>query len=167
MKTYKNLYVERRKAFWANPSRGGQAGIAAYQLRAAKRESQVRAAWDNAEDAGLVRLRIEPDESCGLDDLLGDCFDQGCNPDIKPEKLERERQWEIDRIERDGVWGVVGEYMADACPMCGRGGEWTHGASCWGFVGDDWRGDAEVDIMEATLKVAEILSVHGLKIDVD
>jgi hypothetical protein len=89
-----------------------------------------------------------------LDDLLGDCYNPKVNPDINPTKLERERQWAIDRIERDGVWGVVGEYKADVCPTCGRGGEWVHGGSCWGFVGDDWKDDADVGIMEETLEAA-------------
>lgn len=93
---------------------------------------------------GPIRLLIVADENCGLDDLLGDCFNPEVNSDIKAEILESEKQAYILRIERDGVCGVIGEYW--------NGGEWAHVDSCFGFVGDDWResgyGD---DIMGATL----------------
>jgi hypothetical protein len=159
MTTYKELYTEWRKAYWANPSHYGQTGTAMHQLASAKRIARVRAAWEKAEDAGLVRLRIEPDDQYDLEDLLGDCYNPEVNTDIPPERLEQERQWEVDRIDRDGVWGVIGEYRADVCPACGRGGEWKHGDSCWGFVGDDWKDDADVDIMAETLIVSGLMGV--------
>ena len=159
MTTYKELYTEWRKAYWANPNHYGRTGNVAHQLWNAKRIARVRAAWEKAEDAGLVRLRVEPDETYDLVDLLGDCYDPKVNPDIPPDKLARERRWEMERIERDGVWGVVGEYKTDVCPTCGRGGEWKHGDSGWGFVGDDWKDDADVDIMAETLIVSGLMGV--------
>lgn len=46
------------------------------------------------------------------------------------------------RIERDGVCGVVAEYRD---PDLG----WTHADSCWGYVGDDWKSDAVSFMAEA------------------
>ncbi|MEN6534494.1 MAG: hypothetical protein ABFD89_12575 [Bryobacteraceae bacterium] len=152
MKTYRDLYRIARTQYTRHPEWYGQHGIAAVQLKAAKREARIREAWEKAEDAGLVRLRVEPDESTDLDNLLGDVFNPEANPDIDPKRLEQEKQHEIDRINRDGVWGVIGEYKAAVCPACGRGGNWEHADSCWGFIGNDWEGSGyDLDIMEETL----------------
>lgn len=157
MKTYRDLYQTARKAFYANPEIYTSVGLAARQLKEAKRDAMIRAAWETAEESGLVRLRVEPDDVCDLDNLLGDCFDPTANPDIKPERLEREKQHEIDRIDRDGVWGVIGEYKSSVCPTCGRGGEWEQADSCWGFVGEDWKDSGyDLDIMAETLSKAGI-----------
>ena len=69
------------------------------------------------------------------------------NDDIPASRLERERQVEIERVNRDGVWGVIGEYW--------NGREWVHVDSCWGFIGDDWRESGyDADIMRSTLDAA-------------
>lgn len=50
------------------------------------------------------------------------------------------------RIDRDGVCGVVAEYRD---PDLG----WTHADSCWGFVGDDWQDSGyAVDFMDAAMR---------------
>lgn len=93
---------------------------------------------------GPVRLRLVPDETCCLDDLLGDRYNHEVNSNIKPEILDRERAAYIERIENDGVCGVVGEYW--------NGQAWEHADSCFGFVGDDWRESGyDSDIMSTTL----------------
>ena len=97
----------------------------------------------------IVRIRIEPDDSADLDNLLGDCFDPDVNSDIQPHVLARQRQEEIDRINRDGVYGIIGEYK---CPCCGN---WQQVDSCWGFIGDDWKDSGyDLDIKQAALDKA-------------
>lgn len=156
MKTYLDIYRTFRSDYAKHPSRYCHSGVAACQLRSAKFIAAVSGAWDRAESAGLVRFRVEPDGDVDLDDLFGDTYNPDANPDIPAERMKRERQHEIDRAERDGVWGIIGEYKADICPTCGRGGEWVHGGSCWGFIGDDWKDDAEIDIKAETLDAAGI-----------
>jgi hypothetical protein len=155
MKTAIQIFAQYRNSFWANPEHYGRTGIAAYQWQSAKREADIRVQWADAEDKGLVRLRVEPDEHCDLGDLFGDTFDPRVNTGIKPERLEREKQAEIDRINRDGVWGIIGEYR---CPTCGK---WTQADSCWGFVGDDWRESGyDLDIMATALERIRLNTVR-------
>ena len=128
-KTIVREYRRRRRNGW----------LATNALRAAK----VQSAFDALEDE-TVRLRIVPDDYVGLDDLFGDTYNPDANPDIPIKQMEREKQEEIDRINRDGVWGVIGEYF-DGC-------NWQHADSCFGFVGDDWRDSGyDIDIMESAL----------------
>jgi hypothetical protein len=95
-----------------------------------------------------VRLRIVPDECVDLDDLLGDTYSHKANPDIPESRLERERKREIERINRDGVCGVIGEYF--------DGEQWEQADSCWGFIGDDWKESGyDKDIMASTIKAAD------------
>lgn len=106
---------------------------------------------------GLVRLKVESDECCDLEELLGDYFDPVINTDVKPNKLAEQKQHEIDRINRDGVWGIVGEYLCGACL------QWVVANSCWGFIGEDWKGSGyDLDCMEVTLDaLATIPRVHA------
>ena len=102
------------------------------------------------EALGLVRLECKPDEYADIDDLEGDCFDPKHNPDVDPSQLEAERKAFHARINREGVWGLVGEY-AD-------GTHWAHADSCWGFVGDDMINSGyDVDIKALTI---EALRAH-------
>lgn len=56
-----------------------------------------------------------------------------------------------DRIENEGVWGLVGEVKCKCC------GSWTTTDSVWGFVGDDWKNSGYDDyIIKTTKKQAEI-----------
>ena len=150
MKTYLEHYNTARQDYWQHPKRYFPTGLAARQLAHAKRKAHILEQWEQAESLELVRLRIEPDEMVDLDDLLGDMYNPDVNPDIEPEKLEQEKKWELDRIDRDGVWGVIGEYK---CPICGH---WVQVDSCWGFVGDDWKESGyDIDIMAETLEQAK------------
>lgn len=91
----------------------------------------VRDDWDTGPCPGRVRLVLKADNS-------------GCDPLDGMEAPERIVQEERDRANRDGVWGVRGEYW--------DGHEWVEVDSCWGFIGDDWRDSGyDVDIMRATL----------------
>ncbi len=129
-----------------------------FTVKCAWAGAKTKQAWDSLDfgdvgpnqDRTLVRLRVMPDECCELDNILGDSYDPKVNPDIPAERLERERQAEIDRINRDGVWGVIGEYRVSADE------EWEQADSCWGFVGDDWKNSGyDIDIMQTTLDALE------------
>ena len=123
------------------------------------RHARVRLAWEEREwdefsapAIGQVRLRVEPDEDCYLDNLFGDTYNPEVNSDIPRSRLERKREAEIERINRDGVWGIIGEYF--------DGESWVHADSCWGFVGDDWKGSGyDVDIMASTLAEAAKITI--------
>ena len=96
---------------------------------------------------GNVRLRVVPDEICSLEDLEGDCFNPKANPDIPASRLKRDREEFIAKVNREGVWGIIGEYF--------DGEVWQHADSCFGFVGDDWKHSGyDTDIMRATLDAA-------------
>jgi hypothetical protein len=126
--------------------------------------ARTRMEWDKREVAkyssgepidpkrGNVRLRIVPDECSSFDDLCGDVFNTKANPTVHPSRLEREQEEFRDRVNRDGVWGVIGEYF--------DGEQWQHADSCFGFVGDDWKHSGyDTDIMRATLDAASSVRV--------
>lgn len=95
-----------------------------HEARSAYRNAIVRAKWDALEDLGLVRLSFPYDDHADLSFL-----DQGHYQDSREgralAKMLRER------AERDGCYGIVGEYRLDP-----ESGEWEQGDSVWGFIGD-------------------------------
>jgi hypothetical protein len=108
--------------------RGGLVGYdAASCLAAAKTEIL----WNIYEHADLVRLRWEPDECADISWIDQDCFD------------DRYRSETLAQIERDGMWGLVGEYRV--------GDSWVTADSCWGFIGQDAH-VYEQDIKSQTLE---------------
>lgn len=116
------------------------------QAKRAWNDAKFQAEWDRLESAELVRLNIVPDTCADVDDLLGDTFNPVANPDIPAARLERERAAEIERINRDGVYGVIGEFRPTT------NGAWIESDSCYGFVGDDWKGSGyDLDIMRTTI----------------
>lgn len=87
---------------------------------------------------GPVRLLVEWDDS-PYDDSYLDGWD------MPESELKRVRKELWDRINRDGVTGLVGQYW--------NGQEWEHVDSCWGFIGDDWRDSGyDTDIMAETMR---------------
>jgi hypothetical protein len=144
-----------RKAYLRERAKGNLSRIALFNAK-------TRIAWDKANGHVIgdgervpcyepafrdVRLRIVADDCCDLENLLGDTYNPKVNTDIPESRLERERQQEIDRINRDGVWGVIGEYF--------DGEQWEHVDSCFGFVGQDWKDSGyDVDIMASTMDAA-------------
>jgi hypothetical protein len=115
----------------------GCCGRASYCLATAKRYAAIDRIWDDAETAGLVRLRIEPDDTSEYDDLAGECYDVAYNADSVPggaRTIQAQEKAFRCRIDRDGVWGYTAEYWT-GCDVCGRG-EWEHAYSCWGFIGE-------------------------------
>ena len=130
---------------------------AKYILANVKHELNVRAGWaalngeevfeyDASDDNSgeLVRLLICPDDSMDWDDLKGDCYDPDLHPDIKPEILKKQEEEEIERVNREGVYGVKGEFF--------DGEGWIETDDCWGFVGDDWKESGyDIDIMRSAI----------------
>ncbi len=136
------------------------------------REARIRAKWNSLNGSivgdelvledepsweGHVRLRITPDESPYDDDSFIDTWDDEIiTVDGTEMNNEQYRAWLWDRIERDGVWGVIGEYW--------DGAKWQHADSYWSFIGDDWKNSGyDIDIMDATMdKLEELQEVFKL-----
>jgi hypothetical protein len=131
-----------------------------FQARWALANARTRLEWEQYEVAeyssgvpidpkrGNVRLRLVPDEMCSLEDLEGDCFNPKVNPDVFASRLQHDREDFIAKVNRDGVWGVIGEYF--------DGEQWRHADSCFGFVSDDWKNSGyDTDVMRATLDEAQ------------
>lgn len=106
--------------------------------------AKTQAGFDDLESAGLARIQQVPDDLQSEDDLFGDTFNPEVNPEVKPHIMAREKQHELDRVNRDGVWGYVAEVW--------DGREWQHVDSIFGFIGDDFHGsDADTDLMQACI----------------
>lgn len=84
---------------------------AGYPAVQAYRNAKLLVEWDDLEAKGLVRLLAESDEHFDPD-ILCDC---GCG--------------DREAYERDGAWGVVGQYRLDT------ESDWQTGDSIWGCVG--------------------------------
>jgi hypothetical protein len=112
--------------------------------KSAKYIVDVEQRWQLAEDNEQVRFRVEYDELADYENLAGDSFNPEVNTDIQPHILEREEREFIDKINREGVWGIIGEFW--------NGEEWIQADSVWGFVGDDWKGSGyDLDVKWSTL----------------
>jgi hypothetical protein len=135
-----------------------------FQATWALSNARTRLEWDQHEVAehfigepidpkrGNVRLRLVPDETCSFEDLESDCFNPETNPDIPASRLQRDREEFIAKVNRDGVWGIIGEYF--------DGEKWQHADSCFGFGGDDWKYSGyDTGIMRATLDAARDVRV--------
>jgi len=143
-------YKQARKATYTRHA--GTGAVYQGQARAtdayqwAKRLVSVTGVWRDLEAAGKVKMDVVPDDDIDLDNILGDVFDPETNPEVKPSVLAEQRQAEIDRINRDGVWGIVGYYRSPTTH------EWMQADSTWGFIGSDWNGSGyDVDVMEAAI----------------
>lgn len=122
--------------------------------------AKINIAFADAESAGLVRLRWIPEHIWDIENLEGDCFNPDVNTDIHPDRLERERKEFHEKIERDGVWGLQGEFRilplhhgaGDIVPYYSEDKEpgWESADAVWGFVGTETNGH-ETDIKSETL----------------
>lgn len=68
-----------------------------------------------------------------------------------PNDTDIRAAFSLERVNRDGAWGIVGEYSTDG------GQTWHHVDSCWGFVCydnplDPRENDYVPDIMQATIE---------------
>lgn len=88
-------------------------------------------------EPGLVRLVLRHDNDSPADDFDGS---------------ERDLKAARERANRDGMWGIESQFW--------DGAEWQYADSCWGFIGDDWKGSGyDVDLMASAL---DALRVHNL-----
>lgn len=88
---------------------------------------------------GPIRLILEP-EGEYYDDSFIDTW-----TDMRECEREKYRKELWDRIERDGVWILCGEYWND--------NEWEMADCCGGFIGDDWENSGyDSDTMDATIQ---------------
>ena len=74
------------------------------------------------------------DSDYNLNDLMGDCYNPECNPDIDPKILEKQKNDFVKKVEQEFVFGYVIKMWN---PDIGVG--WITIDSCWGFVGDHIR----------------------------
>lgn len=140
--------------------RGGEQRYPGMTMQTALAEARTLERFEHLESVGLVRFRWVPDDQWTMEDLEGDCFRPECHPEISAERIEREREEFHRTVERDGVWGIVGEYRllplhhgeGDIVTYCDPDDEqgWEHGGSVWGFVGTEGNG-YETDIMAETM----------------
>lgn len=106
--------------------------------------------WDRLEYADLVKLELEPDEHVTWEDMAGDTFDVDVHEDTVPGGARTIRAQEKryrERLEQDGVWGVVGYYRVS------EDAEWERGDSVWGME-LEWAEDNEYrdDIKSQTIE---------------
>lgn len=122
------MMIERiRTDYRLRRKQGERAHVALYSAR-------TEVMFDILAHRGLVRLTLSPDEDIDLTWLDQDHYS----------KQYRDEQ--IERVNRDGSWGIIGEFKT-------REGEWEHADSCWGFIGDDWCDSGyDSDIKTATIK---------------
>ena len=109
---------------------------AASALRMAR--TSTRFGW--LEDAGLVRLRVDPD----------DCPDVSwCEPDSRDDRQTAAMKKKDRRtIEREGLWGIIAEYRFDADDDRG----WIVADSLWGIVGADLSDGYTADLRASAVK---------------
>ena len=105
-----------------------EARRAGYRPNVALDHARTLHRWRIAEDAGLVRLRVAPDDIT-LDDVAPEWGDPEDWPGGRRAQEAAQKALR-ESIERDGVWGIVGEYRTSP------DGEWESGDGVWGFVGD-------------------------------
>jgi len=142
MTTIINLYRQQRdKGFSAS-----------HALRIARTLSQ----WDALQgeevfegepvsDQCNIRLLIVPDNEV-YDDSYFDTWE------ISDDQKEKIRAELWARIEREGVWGITGQYRVCSCDECGNPAHWEDVDSVWGFVGDDWQDSGyDTDVMQGTI----------------
>lgn len=127
----RNEYARLRKAGW----------IARWALSHAKTMDH----FATLEAHNLVRLEWHPDHDATIEDLGGDTYRPECHPDIPESRIMREKKEFIELVEREGAWGLVGQYSVDG------GKTWNDGGSIWGLVGQEDTG-YESDIIDETVE---------------
>ena len=106
--------------------------------------AKTKARFSKLESDGLARIRRVPDEYAGLDYILENMLDMDVSLDDKPHIMERERQHEIDRAYREGVWGHIAEAW--------NGRDWVELDSIFGFIDDDFeRSGYDKDLMNSCI----------------
>lgn len=107
--------------------------------------AKIRKQWEALESAGFVRLVYVPDDDT-FDDSYIDTW-----TDVSEERRERWRKELWEQIERDGVWGLCGEFRLDVDDDY----RWDSGDAIFGLVGQDDCGYAP-GIMQGTIEALRV-----------
>jgi hypothetical protein len=111
------------------------------------RAARVKDAWDDAENAGLVKVDAEPD-CLSVEDTEPD-WDAIC---INHHVAALERKEYRDRCNRDGLWIYAAYYRTSVDD------EWILADSIGGFVGSDWKDSGyDTDMRETALEALEAI----------
>lgn len=113
---------------------------------------EIMALWFKDE----IRIVKVKDETYDINELKGDTFKVEHNPNIDLADLKIAEYVFEQRIQKQGVYGVVGQYKDSS-------GEWRVYESVWGFVGNDYLSSGhEEDIARATLEMTPwFKATHG------
>ena len=166
MKTVAEYYAEFRKPRFSETYPGKAfptpANSAIRQARYAVEADKTRAKFaalggefidrgDLKRHKGRVVIVVMPDDTgLSFEDLTGDTYKPECHPDIPKARIVTERQREMERIEREGVWGV------EAMIRNPVAGGWEAVDAVRGFIGDDYRSSGyEIDLMDAAISALE------------
>lgn len=165
MKTVAEYYAEFRKPRFSETYPGREfpttAQTAIWQARYAVKADKTQAKFAALGGAfidrgnlkrheGRVVIVVIPDNTACFDDLTGDTYKPECHPDIPKSRIEKERKAEMERMERDGVWGIKAMIRN---PVAGG---WEAVDAVWGFIGDDYRSSGyEIDLMDAAISALE------------
>jgi hypothetical protein len=134
--TYQNEYKRLRAKDW--------------NAKDARRVALINAAFDKAEQGGLVRFRVLPDESIYDDSYI----DTWTHETEEARKEAKKELWE--KIEREGVWGILAEIHVK-CSHCGAD-RWDASDSVLAFVGEDWKDSGyDTDVKGSALQAVGIL----------
>jgi hypothetical protein len=109
-----------------------------------------RAYMDYGNTYPYVRLVLVPDDSfnevtdfdCCDGNTPCECFYRYNRSHCEYGAECRHKHDEIERANRDGVYGLVAEYRTET--------GWELADSVWGFIGEDWK-EYEVDAMRAAM----------------
>jgi len=117
---------------------------AAEALRAAR----TTALFSELAKRNLVWLAAcEDGADWSYDELFGDSYKPEANPDITPERLARQKNDEIQRIDTEGIYRIevgLGEAVEE---------EDQYLDSVGGFIGDDWKDSGyDTDMMRACIR---------------
>lgn len=139
---------ERIRAEYRRLRTTGENGwIVGENARCCLDDARTRIAFEDAERAGLVRLRFVPDSEPFDDSYIDTWTDQ------TESQRERARAELWEKIERDGVWGLVGQFRvspAETISEIDGDDGWENADGVWGFVGTEPNG-YESGIMAETL----------------
>jgi hypothetical protein len=135
---------------------GGWVGHSAEQ---AWKGANVLLRFVEAEERGLVRVIMRPDECyCYKND--DEWWDDA--PRLSKEGKERAKREHYRMLDREGVWGIVGQYREDGVerpdedvyrdeePRHDSYQGWVESSSVWGVIGED-EGGYLVGILSDTL----------------
>lgn len=107
-------------------------------FREALRAARIQDAWTDLENEGVVRIE-HPVDCEPYDDSYIDTWD-----DLSPKKREEEKKRLWRQIERQGVYGIQGQFS--------DGEHWNNVDTMWGIFGDDLTDNGyDLDIKEATI----------------